>query len=75
MKSPISGTMPLSESHTAANLIVWIKEMADDCGIPKENVVAFLHDNCRNIDNADKSLEDQYGWLPWDVLVTFYNFT
>ena len=64
MKSLISGAMPLSESHTAANLVVqWIKEMVDDCGIPKENIVAFLHDYCRNIDNASKSLEDQYGWF------------
>jgi len=38
--------------------------MVDDCGIPKENIVAFfLHDNCRNIDNSDNSLEDQYGWF------------
>ena len=63
MKSLIFGTTPLSESHTATNLVVCIKEMVDDCGIPKENIVAFLHDNCRNIDNAGKSLEDQYGWF------------
>ena len=37
--------------------------MVDNCGIPKENTVTFLHDNCRNINNAGKSLEDQYGWF------------
>ena len=29
----------------------------------KKYVVAFLHDNYRNIDNAGRSLEDQYGWF------------
>ena len=63
MKSLISGTMPLSESHIAVNLVVWTKEMVDDCGISKEQIVAFLHDNCKNSDNAGKSLEDEYDWF------------
>ena len=63
MKSCISGTMPLSESHTAANLVVWIQEMVDDCGISNEKIVAFLHDNCKNIDNAGKSLKEEHGWF------------
>ena len=37
--------------------------MVDDCGISKKKIVAFLHDNCKNIDNAGKSLEDEYGWF------------
>ena len=62
MKSIVSGTLPLLESHTANNLATWIKEMVEDTGIHTEKVVAFIHDNCRNIDNAGKALESEYGW-------------
>jgi len=54
MKSCISGTMPLSESHAAANPVVWIQKMVDDCGISNEKIVAFLHDSYKNF---GKSLE------------------
>lgn len=32
-------------------------------GIHIEKVVAFIHDNCKNIDNAGKALESKYGWF------------
>jgi len=72
MKSLIPGTMPLSESHTAANLVVWIKEMVDDCGTSKEKIVAFLHNNCKII-LASPWKMNMVG-SPLDVLVIFYNF-
>lgn len=63
MKSAISGTLPLLESHTANNLAIWIKEMVEDSGIRTEKVVAFIHDNCKNIANAGKVLESENGWI------------
>ena len=33
MKSVISGTLPLSESHTTTNIVAWIKELVDESGI------------------------------------------
>ena len=52
MKSIISGTLPLSEIHMATNIVTWIKELANESGIVSVKVVAFVHDNCRNIENA-----------------------
>ena len=58
MESIISRTLPLSDSHTADNIVAWIKELVDDASIATEKVVAFVHDNCKNIDNAgDSGLE------------------
>ena len=63
MKSVISGTLPLSESHTATNIVTWIKELVDESGIASDKVVAFVHDNCKDIENAGNALEEEYGWL------------
>ncbi|XP_065891555.1 zinc finger BED domain-containing protein 4-like [Dysidea avara] len=63
MKSVVSGTLPLFESHTANNIVTWIKELVDDVSIATEKVVAFVHDNCKNIENAGNSLEEVYGWF------------
>ena len=63
MKSVISGILPLSESHTATNIVTWIKELVDESGIASDKVVAFVHDNCKNIENAGNALEEEYGWL------------
>ena len=52
MKSVISGTLPLSESHTATNIVTWIKELVDESGIASDKVGAFVHDNCKKIENA-----------------------
>ena len=62
-KSVISGTLPLSESHTAINIVTWIKELVDESGIASDKVVAFVHDNCKNIENAGNTLEEECGWL------------
>ena len=43
IKSVISGTLPLSESHTAINIVAWIKELVDESGIGSDKVVAFIH--------------------------------
>ena len=50
MKSVISGTLPLSESHTTTNIVVWIKELVDEFRIKSDKVVAFVHDNYKNIE-------------------------
>ena len=63
MGSIISGILPLSDSHTVDNIVAWIKELVDDASIATEKVVAFVHDNCKNIDNAGDSLKDTYGWF------------
>ena len=60
IKNIVSGTLPLLDSHTASNLATWIKEMVEDIG---EKIVAFVHDNCKNIDNAGKILESEHGWF------------
>jgi len=59
----VSGTLPLSESHTAQNIVAWIKELVDEAGIATDKVVAFVHDNCKNVENAGNSLEEEQGWL------------
>ena len=61
MKSVISGTLPLSESHIATNIVTWIKELVDESGIASDKVVAFVHDDCKNIENAWNALEEEYG--------------
>ena len=61
MKGVILGTLPLSESHTTT--VAWIKELVDESGIKSDKVVAFVHDNCKNIENAGKALEEEHGWL------------
>ena len=63
MKSVISGTVPLSESHTTTNIVAWIKELVDESGIKSDKVVAFVHDNCKNIENGGNTLEEEHGWL------------
>ena len=40
-----------------------IKELVDESGIASDKVVAFVHDNCKNIENAGNTLEEEYGWL------------
>ena len=62
MKSIVSGTLPLLESHTADNLATWIKEMVEETGVCAKKVVAFIH-NCKNIENAGKALESEHGWV------------
>ena len=39
MKSVISGTLPLSESHAATNIMAWIKELMDEFGVASDKVV------------------------------------
>ena len=63
IKSVISGTLPLSESHTATNISAWIKELVAESGLKSDKVVAFVHDNCKNIENAGNTLEEEHGWL------------
>ena len=63
IKSIVSGTLPLFESHTASHLATWIKEMVENIGVHTEKIVAFVHDNCKNIDNAGKTLESEHGWF------------
>ena len=63
MKSVVSGTLPLLESHIADNLATWIKEMVEETGVCAKKVVAFIHDNCKNIENAGKALESEHGWV------------
>ena len=60
IKRIVSGTLPLLESHTADNLVTWIKEMVGVCA---KKVVPFIHDNCKNIENAGKALESEHGWV------------
>ena len=55
--------IPLFDSHTADNIVAWIKELVDDASIATEKVMAFIHDNCKNIDNAGDSSEDTNGWF------------
>ena len=43
IKSIVSGTSPLLESHTASNLATWIKEMVEGIGVRTEKIVAFVH--------------------------------
>ena len=47
MKSIVSGTLPLLESHTADNLATWIKEIVEETGVCAKKVVAFIHNNCK----------------------------
>ena len=47
------------ESHTASNLVIWIKEMVENIGVHTEKIVAFVHDNC----SAEKILGPEYGWF------------
>lgn len=63
MKSLISGTLPLSESHTATSIVALIKELVDESGIASDKVVPFVHDNCKNIENAGNTLEEENRWL------------
>ena len=63
MGSIKSGTLPLSDSHTAENIVAWIKELVDDASISTEKMVAFVHNNCNNIENAGSSLEETHGWF------------
>ena len=53
----------LSESHTATNIVAWIKELVDESGIASDKVVAFVHGNCKNIENTGNTLEEENGWL------------
>ena len=63
MKSIVSGTLPLLECHTADNLAMWIKEMVEESGIYAKKIVAFIHDNCKNIKNAGKVFKSEHGWV------------
>ena len=42
IKSIVSGTLPLIESHTASNLVTWIKEMVENIGVHTEKIVALF---------------------------------
>jgi len=39
------------------------KSLVDDITVATEKVVAFVHNNCKNIENAGKSLEEAHGWF------------
>ena len=57
------GTLPLSESHTTTNIVAWITELVDESRIKSDKVVDFVHDNCKNIENPDNTLEEEHEWL------------
>ena len=40
-----------------------LKELVDQSGMKSDKVVAFVLDKCKNIENADNTMEEEHGWL------------
>ncbi|XP_077429672.1 E3 SUMO-protein ligase ZBED1-like isoform X2 [Vanacampus margaritifer] len=63
MKSFSLTTVPLKESHSAANIADWLEETTDKFHIPFPKVKAVVHDNGTDVAAAAAILKERHGWV------------